>query len=173
MPYEWPNQRPRAAEHARERLSECARGARLMVTPIYARKGRFPLKIGAHTTCTYRTYIARAAGTPIMYGESEDPTKMTYSKMAFASRPCGSCCSSARTTRHAYASSRIMSARATRRRIARRKRRQEERRGLRQAAGRARLVRTCTTSTINEKKKKPPKGNEHARGSNPSPAVDM
>ena len=54
---------PPRAERARERLSERARGARLMVTPIYARKGRLSSEIGAHT---HAFPSCRHAVTPIL-----------------------------------------------------------------------------------------------------------
>ena len=37
----------------------------------------------------------------------------------------------------------------------------------------ARELRTCTMSTIIDRRMMPPKGNEHARGSNPSRAIDV
>ena len=62
-----------------------------MVTPISAQKGHFP-SIFVHTRSHGpQPYIARSTHTLLNNGVSNDPAKITHSKMAFLSRPFCPC----------------------------------------------------------------------------------
>ena len=56
-----------------------------MVTPIYAQNGRKSTKITCHGPMPTVTH------NELKCGKNEDPAKITYSKMAFFSRPCFPC----------------------------------------------------------------------------------